>query len=273
MREFLLNSGNRLDPRQIEYMNHSGQSLLLPCVWIRFNDRMKLAFFPDGCTPVSALLPGLSVDEVCQSAKVLLDYVMTLEQVPEITLENMVWDMDAIYLTDDLREMRLLYLPVEMPDEVRESHIYVRRIYAVIEEMLERVEGGDTIIRQVEFQKEQAMGDWSLLKNALDKRIPEQSDRLVLRGQGDLEAVRFEIGQETFRIGSDHERVRVFIDDADQIDPVHAVIGWNDISFYVMDLGSRNGTYVNDTQIAPNTQVPIGSGSILRLAGYAFEIE
>ena len=55
--------------------------------------------------------------------------------------------------------------------------------------------------------------------------------------------------------------------------PVHAFVGWNDISFYLMDLDSANGTFVNDQKIAPMSQVPIGKGSVLRFADCTFNVE
>ena len=57
------------------------------------------------------------------------------------------------------------------------------------------------------------------------------------------------------------------------MEAVHAEIGWNDISFYVKDLGSEYGTFVNDTRIAPDTPVPIGKGSIVRFGNFAFRVE
>lgn len=272
MREFLLNSESVLDPEQVSYMNNDGQETLLPCRWIHFNDRIKLAFFPENCSPISMLLPQLTLDEVCQTAKNLLDEVMTLENIPAITLENMVWDMDAIYLMQETGALRLLYMPI-LPDEaVKNSGIYVRRIYALLEEMLERVEGGETIIRQIEYQKTQDMGNWNLLKETLDKRIPMQSETIRLIGMDKAVGMEFSIGTELFRIGSDENLSDVVLED-EGVGAVHAVIGWNDISFYVMALEHESGTWLNDTKLTPNTEIPIGAGNVIRIAGYSFLIE
>ena len=273
MREFLLNSESVLDPEQISYMNEGQQETLLPCRWIHFNDRIKLAFFPENCSPISMLIPQLTLDEVCQAAKKLLDEVSALEQVPAITLENMVWDMDAIYLTRENGALKLLYLPI-LPDEaVTSSGIYIRRIYALLEEMLERVEGGETIIRQIEYQKTQDMGNWGLLKEALDKRVPMQSDTIRLIGIDRASGMDFTVGTELFRIGSDENLSDAVLDAADGINAVHTVIGWNEISFYVMALESESGTWLNDTRLTPNTEVPIGAGSVIRVGDYSFLID
>ena len=273
MREFLLNSESVLDPEQIAYMNSDEQGTLLPCRWIHFNDRLKLAFFPENCSPISMLLPQLSLDEVCEAAKRLLDEVMVLEAVPAVSLENMVWDMDAIYLMKETGALQMLYLPILPDDSVRNAGIYVRRIYALLEEMLERVEGGETIIRQIEYQKTQEMGNWNHLKEALDKRIPMQSDTILLIGMDQADGMQFKIGTKLFRIGSDEKLADAVLDPAEGIEAVHAVIGWNDISFYVMALESSIGTWLNDTKLAANTEVPIGAGNVIRIAGYSFLIE
>jgi pSer/pThr/pTyr-binding forkhead associated (FHA) protein len=45
----------------------------------------------------------------------------------------------------------------------------------------------------------------------------------------------------------------------------HAVINFREGIFIISDLGSANGTFVNDRQLAPNETFPLASGDIIRL--------
>ena len=273
MRDFLLNSENTLDEEQIDYLNRSGQKVLLPCRWIWFNDRIKLAFFPDGCVPLGDACSALSLNDACAVLKELISEVRLLEKLPQMTPENLVLDVDSLYLDEEKMELRALYLPVTAEEEIRNSRIYVRRVYAVLEELLERTDDGETVIRQINFQKEQAPGDWELLKEALDKREAVQNETITLRGTGKNEGRVFTAGHEDFLVGSDGDKAALVLDAADSVEPEHAMIGWNEISFYVIDFNTQSGTFVNDTRISPRTQIPIGPGSVIRFGDTAFVVE
>lgn len=45
----------------------------------------------------------------------------------------------------------------------------------------------------------------------------------------------------------------------------HAVIRWTDRGYEILDLGSSNGTWLEDKKLAPNKSYPLASGSHLRL--------
>ncbi|RHV90097.1 FHA domain-containing protein [Lachnospiraceae bacterium OF09-33XD] len=103
--------------------------------------------------------------------------------------------------------------------------------------------------------------------------MPEEDEMILLKGVNTPEPQSFRIGHEKYRIGTDGEQADGVISGVNTVSPVHAVVGWNDISFYVMDLDSANGTFVNDQKIAPMSQVPIGKGSVLRFADCTFNVE
>jgi len=45
----------------------------------------------------------------------------------------------------------------------------------------------------------------------------------------------------------------------------HAVIRWTEHGYEIMDLGSANGTWLNEERLVPQKQYPLASGSHLRL--------
>ena len=44
----------------------------------------------------------------------------------------------------------------------------------------------------------------------------------------------------------------------------HALLEWVEGSWFVRDLNSTNGTYLNETQLVPQQLVPLSEGAILR---------
>nr|WP_027870198.1 FHA domain-containing protein [[Eubacterium] cellulosolvens] len=275
MREFLLNSEDFLDRKAVAFLRDSGMEKgLLPISWVHFNERVKLACFPDNMKTIGSVADDLTLDEACRLGKAILERLIVLEEVDEISLENVIWDPDSIYLNAG-KELFFICMPAQIPYEQRHSEIYLKRVYALLGDLVSEKEGGDFVSRQIDFQKERAFGDWTSLLSALDQRSTRDEDDacLILKSINTPAPVTFEIGHRKFRIGTDPGEVDGLITGVETVSPVHALIGWNEINYYVSDLGSENGTFVNDQQIAPNTEVPIGEGTVLRFADYTFSVE
>ena len=272
MREFLLNSGELLDRNALAFLENGEIWGLLPCHCVRFNEKVKLAYFTEGYTCLGRQIPHMSLDEICFVEQKLLDRIRMLEGRMEISLENLVWDVDGIYL-DGQERVFCLCLPAVVPESSLTSQIYLKRVYALLEEMVEHIPGGDEVCRQIEFQKEKDFGNWQSLKEALMRRAPMEDETLTLKSVNTPQPLNFQVGHAEFTIGSDQEQADGWIPGMSTVSPLHAVVGWNDICFYVMDLGSANGTFLNGQRIAPMAQIPIGKGSILKFADCTFSVE
>ena len=272
MREFFLNEENLLDRYAVSFMETAEESGLIPCHYIRFNDRIKLGYFVDDYRVLGQELPRRSLNEICDVGIALLDRVKELESAPQISLENVAWDADSIYL-DRRGRVFLICLPSVVPEDVLHSQIYVKRIYALLTELLAD-RGADELIRQIDYQQKKSFGDWASLQEVLERQLlADDDDNLVLRSINTPRALRFFVGYNNYTIGTDAAEADGVITGVDSVSPIHAVIGWNEIGHYICDKGSENGTFVNDQRISPNIEVPIGKGTVLRFADYTFNVE
>jgi hypothetical protein len=52
----------------------------------------------------------------------------------------------------------------------------------------------------------------------------------------------------------------------------HARLHWDGVSWWVEDLNSTNGTYVNRQRVAPGVTTPLPAGSVLEIGDMAFEM-
>ena len=273
MREFLLNSEEQLDRDAVSFLREEGEDYgLFPCSWVYFNDRIKVVCFADAYRTLVEVLPEMNLDETCETAKGILRRIRALENTDRISLENVVWDQESIYLSER-NQISLLCLPAVVPEDSRQSQIYVKRVYALLLEIISRKEGGDIVCRQIIHQQDTAPEDWVALENALDRRAPKEDESLILKSINTPDVLTFHIRHELFRIGTDPAEVDGLIQGVETISPVHAEIGWNEISFYIRDLNSEGGTFVNNHQIMPGIEVPIGEGTVLRFADCTFSVE
>ncbi|MGJ5675652.1 MAG: FHA domain-containing protein [Nostochopsis sp.] len=73
------------------------------------------------------------------------------------------------------------------------------------------------------------------------------------------------------RIGKPNEKINpdvdvTFLPDADVVSRLHAEIHIEGNSYYIEDLGSSNGTYLNNTKLEPRTRYPLTLGDKINLA-------
>ena len=272
MREFYLNSQELLDVSALDLLNKEEIPGLLTCSVVRWNERVQLCYFVDDMETLASRKAELSPEQVSAICSDILVTLMGIENYPDISAENVSWDMDSIYIDED-NDVYLICLPAVLPVEALESRIYVKRVYALMDEIYTDVPGAETVRRQMEAARKKNFGDWRSLKEALSTRNAAPEDLLTLRSVNTSEPFVFRIGHEDFHIGADPEKCEGCILGAISVSPVHALIGWNDISYYLMDLGSREGTSLNDIRIMPHTQVPFGKGSIIKFAECTFTVE
>lgn len=273
MREFLLNSKDQLDEEAVAFLREEGEEYgLFPCSWLYYNSRIKVTCFPDSHRSLHELLPELDLDATCNVAKRILRRIRELERCRGISLENVVWDQDSIYL-DEQRQVKMICLPAIVPEDALHNQIYGKRVYALLQEIISKKEDGDIVCRQISHMQENAPEDWEALESALDRRMPKEDEMLILKSINTPKTLTFYVRRELFRIGSDPAEVEGLIQGVESVSPIHAEIGWNEINYYVRDLNSENGTFVNNQQIAPLIEVPIGEGTVLRFAECTFNVE
>ena len=272
MREYFLNSQELLDVNAMNLLDREEIPGLLTCKKILWNDRVQLCYFVDGKETLEQKKDRLSLDELTSVCSDILSMLIEIESYPDLSAENVSWDMDSIYLDED-NDVSLVCLPAVLPIEALESRIYVKRVYALMDEIFQNVSEGEAVRRQMEAARTKSFGDWLGLKEALSSRAAVEESMITLRSVNTQEPFVFEIGHEDFYIGTDPEQCKGCIMGAISVSPVHALIGWNDISFYIKDLGSREGTFLNDIKITPQTPVPFGKGSIIKFAECTFTVE
>lgn len=59
----------------------------------------------------------------------------------------------------------------------------------------------------------------------------------------------------------------------DEISRKHCKIVWHNNQYFIVDLNSTNGTYLNNEMLMPNKEYPIRPGDQLRLSASTFLVE
>ena len=105
----------------------------------------------------------------------------------------------------------------------------------------------------------------SLLDNK-DNRLYMKNEEAYEQTLENIEPVKYPC-----TIGSLEGSADIFID-SPVISKMHACLLKEDDKFYIEDMNSTNGTYINDERISMHSKTRIADGDILRVAAYNFKV-
>lgn len=81
------------------------------------------------------------------------------------------------------------------------------------------------------------------------------------------------INKPDFTIGKERRRVDYCITNNNSVSRAHARIKTRAGQYYIADLGSTNGTFINGNRLSPNQEVALGKGDKLKIADEEFEFQ
>ena len=271
MRDFLIAGEELLDEEMIRFLKNKAEHIFFSCKWIRYNEKIKVFYFTEGYRSLGAVCGNYALEDACSAIKHLLMVVKEIEKYPEIAKENIIWDVENIYV-DEKNNIRMICLPVKSTRDAETENIYKKQIYSLVEDLLNRSAEGNLLYRRVLFLEEKSFGDWDAVMQTMEGDIL-QDESVIFLERTDLEGdtIPFPITNEEIYIGSDPDICQLTLT-AEGVAPQHARVGWNDINFYVMDLDTEAGIFVNGTRIAAGIQVPIARGNKIGIGQAEFLI-
>lgn len=161
--------------------------------------------------------------------------------------------------------------------KVSEIVEYLKRVYPSIyrEMKLPEMESQSTRLDTImEIQENE--GTTCLTTSAKTETIADNSTdnirslvRLVARDK----SVIIDVNKDSYIIGKSREKADGVITGNSMISRVHAEILYCDDKFFIKDLGSANGTYVDGNKLIDDRQVQLSLNSIIRLADQEFTLE
>jgi len=122
-------------------------------------------------------------------------------------------------------------------------------------------------------KKKGILGSLFSRKKTDDNAAASSSNTIMLVSTNTREEIRFVINKPEFLIGKYAGKVDGIIPDEKTISRVHCKITRENKKFFIQDMGSLNGTYVNFRRLAENQKVQIGRGDIIKLSKIEFIVK
>lgn len=269
---------------QTEYkvINNEKNLNVVSCIRIQFNDQNLLFFLPSG-TPLKKIQNSFGVHEYCVTMSRFLEEVRKVQTNGFLNVRNVDLSRNRIFLDSETQKIFITYVPCR-------DHLYSDQndfdknlknlcLQILVENPGLQNKDGLTIREAIKNCPGDADSLYKIISEAEEKGFsdsdweqrPSGSGQLLLKSVNPAFNLRFQIRTDRFILGRKADAVNGLIGCSPLVGRVHAVISRSNGQFYISDMKSKNGTFINDVQVLRPTL--IRNGDVIRLGNVDFRAE
>lgn len=283
---YILNDNSSFLSTEYKVLQSQANSCFVKCMKMLYNGKVQLYYLTNKYKALSMLLPTLDADNFMVICANLFSDIIDVKNNGFLSCQNIDISFDRIYVDTTTYKVSLIYLPVSqrMYDDASSFENELRT------GIIKLIQGISTLStpKTLQFSSNLSNGTLSIeniftsIKSGKTPIAAPQnapiSDVLENRGQMKLVAmnapthIEIAVTKNNFTIGKKAELVDGVVGFNKMISRSHCKITKNGSQFFITDLQSANGTYVNHTRLQPNQPHPIKGGDLVRLANSDFQV-
>lgn len=285
---YILNS--QIVVSQIEYkvLQNQKDSFFIKCIQGKYNENIQLYYLAEEYKTLDSLLMRIDVASFITVMKNLFSNIIELKNNGFLSCQNVLISPEKIYVDPGTLEVYLIYIPTErslyhdMAEFENELRTRLLRVISAVP-MLNSPE----IRAFVEYLSDNTMllsDIYNMLCGKLrvtmqkSVNVSPDSSMAVNRKCMRLLSINMPIAEEIriikddFIIGKKQGMVDAVIGFSPMVSRTHCRVVRKNESFYISDMGSSNGTYVNERRVMPAAFEELVNGDIIRLANAEFRV-
>lgn len=263
----------------------------IKCAKVLYNGKIKLIYFTSMYKSLRNMLPSLDGDTFLSIIANLLNCIIEIKNNGFLDCQDIDLSFDKVFVDQNTFEVNIIYLPLNSPNsgvvafetELKTEIIkLISTVPAFANEKMTRVCGylssGTLSLNQLygNICAEIKGGAKSSPQNLKNDQNSEskifKQPALYFSSINTPADINFEINSNEYVIGKNPEKVNGVISFNKAISRVHCKISYKNNTYFITDLGSANGTFVNKNRLVANQPTQIKSGDTIRLANSDFVV-
>lgn len=263
------------------------------CSQVKLNGKKKLLYFTNEYDSLAQVLPTLSSEKVVMLISDLIKTVISIKSQGYLKCERICLDASKVFVDKSKWTVKVIYFPAEIETENASNFDN-----AFSSEIIKLVDISNCLddTNASKIRSAMSNGSFSLEEKyqviaslnkgnvyPIKQEVEEYSENtlpitklakqptLVFFSTNTAEDIRFEISKPEFVIGRKADVVDGYIGISNAIGRVHCKIVFNN-GYYLVDLESSNGTFINDKRLEPNVPTALNKGDLVRLAKSNFKV-
>ncbi len=270
---YILKDSDMFQPAQYKALRGQRNGLFVPCQKILVNGQTSLYYDVGDKRPLTSLLPQMTPGAFRQLAGYLLQSVLLVKAIGFLRVENLDIDLSKVFVDSSTLKPSLVYVPVgeRLHNDTTAMESRLRGELALTARGVPTLDSPKTV------ELAEALGNLMLslqdLVNELGvdaQSLESVEPVLELRLINHPEELVFRIKEDSFVLGHGEMADGVIAFNR-YVGSKHCCIEREDGVYRLRDLDSKNGSYVNETQIS-GLSAPLKNGDIIRLANIEFRV-
>lgn len=280
---YILSDDNSFLPTEYKMLHGQMESVFLKCMKTLFNGKTQLFYLTETFSPLSSILPKINSESFLSIVSNLFGSIIEAKNHGFLTCRHIDLSFEHIYVDPLTYKVKLVYIPatINLYDDSAafESEIRINLIKAISE--LTNLSSTKTVYLSSDLQNGSVALESIYLKlsgkssgtSGQIKNDTQHQDVQLKLVAMDIQP-RFEllVNKNEYIIGKKQSVVDGVISFNKMISRVHCKIICKNQHYYIEDLKSANGTYVNNIRLQPNAAKIIKHGDVVRMANSNFQV-
>lgn len=293
--EYIVNASASFIDTDYKVLQSQSNDVFVKCMKITRNGLVDLCYLGNDYRTVESLMAGLTADTAIAIVAGILSCITKVKANGFLSCQSIVLDKNRIFVDANTKQVRLVYVPiteklfatpVDFEEEVR--NIICEILNGVSRGLTEQLQNlvGDVEDRNIPldliYQKSRAIvPEVASTRTASAPVHQAHATTTTSAGPGSIRLVacdapypfEISISENDVLIGKKADLVDKAIEYNGAISRRHCRIVKQDGSFFIMDEGSANGTFVNGVRLEQGRRQIIKQGDIVRLANSDFRVD
>ncbi len=271
---------------EYKVMQNQTTNSFLKCMKMLYNGKIQLYYLTDGYKTLSALLPTLDPDSFLTICSNLFSNIMEVKNNGFLSCQNIDISFEKIYVDIATYKVSLVYLPVvdriyddfsSFEDELRTNLIKLIQSICTfsvpkVNQFAVNLANGTLGLEDIYLSIKSGKAPIPNFNKDVVPEIEGSRTQIKVVAMNAPMRVEIVVNKNDFTIGKKAELVDGVVSFNKMISRSHCKITQSGGQYYITDLQSANGTFVNHIRIQPNKAYPIKIGDIIRLANSDFQI-
>ncbi|MCD8299918.1 MAG: FHA domain-containing protein [Clostridiales bacterium] len=270
---FVLSDAVTFLPTEYKVFRSQENCCFVRCAKLLYNGKTELYYLPDGYRSFADLIPSMDGAEFLSASAGILYAAAQVEANGFLSCRNIDISFEKIFINVNTRQARLTYLPVQegvFPDDVSFESELKSSLYELARS---RPEWGVPDVTN--FMNELTYGSLNIGDLARHspgtENLSEKETKMQLISSDAANRVVLDINKDEYVIGRKPSAADGVITFNNVISRVHCRILKKDGKYFIEDLRSSNGTYVNHVPLLPGQRAVVKDGDNVRLANSDFK--
>lgn len=281
---FILNDNSMFQLTDYKVLHSQKDSCFIKCMKMLYNGKIQLYYFTSELKPLSMLIKSLNENTFLTILSNFLSSIISVKSNGFLCCKNIDASFNHIYVDPNTYKVSLIYLPLNEhlfeSDAMFENEIKVSLIKLLsasspltsskVSQIISELQNGTFNIEDI-YSKINGMRLLHRTEINQSTKFDLPMPKLKLISINSSIPINLFVNSKEYFIGKKSSNNGVIAFNS-MISRVHCKISAVEKNFFITDLQSSNGTFINYSKLSPNQMYPIKNNDIVRIANLEFRV-